>query len=236
MSGKSVALYVQEQLFLLKDEKFKEFNSKLIPNVNPSAFIGVKTPAVRKFASDFAKHPECLDFMKILPHEYFEEYAVHSALIASMKDFSQALQFLEEFLPFIDNWAICDMLKPKVFKKHLDELLPAVKIWVSSPGTYTVRFGIGMLMSFYLDEHFSDEYLELVASVKSDEYYVKMMQAWYFATALAKQWEKAVVYIEEKRLAPWTHNKAVQKALESFRITDGQKKYLRTLKLTDGLK
>ncbi|MCI6258453.1 MAG: DNA alkylation repair protein [Spirochaetia bacterium] len=236
MSENSVALYVQEQLFLLKDEKFKEFNSKLIPNVNSSAFIGVKTPAIRKFASAFSKQPECLSFLKILPHDYFEEYAVHSALIASMKDFSQALQALEEFLPFIDNWAICDMLKPKIFKKNLDKLLPSIKKWLLSSETYTVRFGIGMLMSFYLDEHFSEEYLELVACVNSEEYYVKMMQAWYFATALAKQWEKTVTYIEEKRLVPWTHNKTIQKAVESFRITDEQKKYLRTLKLMDDLK
>ena len=153
-----------------------------------------------------------------------------------MKDFSQALQALEEFLPFIDNWAICDMLKPKIFKKNLDKLLPSIKKWLLSSETYTVRFGIGMLMSFYLDEHFSEEYLELVASVNSEEYYVKMMQAWYFATALAKQWEKTVTYIEEKRLVPWTHNKTIQKAVESFRITDEQKKYLRTLKLMDDLK
>ena len=230
MSENSVALYVQEQLFLLKDEKFKEFNSKLIPNVNSSAFIGVKTPAIRKFASAFSKQPECLSFLKILPHDYFEEYAVHSALIASMKDFSQALQALEEFLPFIDNWAICDMLKPKIFKKNLDKLLPSIKKWLLSSETYTVRFGIGMLMSFYLDEHFDPQFCQTVCSINSQEYYVNMMRAWYFATALAKQWETAVKLIEENKLDVWTHNKTIQKAVESYRIPDDHKNYLKKLK------
>lgn len=222
---------LREKLFALQDLKYREFNSKLMPTVDPETVIGVRTPDLRKLAKEFAKTPQAAEFMKCLPHEYYEENNVHGFIIETIKDYDEAIAQLEIFLPYIDNWATCDLISPKVFKKHLPELLEKIKEWTKSGETYTVRFGIEMLMSHYLDAEFKAEYLEIPASVKSDEYYVNMMIAWYFATALAKQYDAALPYIENARLDKWTHNKAIQKAVESYRITAEQKAYLKTLKI-----
>ena len=221
---------VQERLFTLQDAAYKEFQCRLMPTVNPDTVIGVRTPELRKFAKVFSKTPEAAEFLQILPHKYYEENNLHGFLIESMRDYGQAVATLDRFLPYVNNWATCDMMRPKVFRKHLPELLEQIKIWIASNNTYTIRFAIEMLMIFYLDEEFQPAFLEMAAEVRSEEYYVNMMIAWYFATALAKQYEAALPYIEKRRLAPWTHSKAIQKAIESYRITEEQKNYLRSLK------
>ena len=223
---------VQQELFAMQDEGYREFHSRLIPNVDPGRIIGVRTPQLRSYAKQFAKRPEAADFLQQLPHEYYEENNLHAFLIEQMKDYEQCVAQWNRFLPYVDNWATCDMPSPKVFKKHLQELLTPIRQWMDSGETYTVRFGIGMLMRLYLEpETFSPEYPQWVAEVRSEEYYVNMMVAWYFATALAKQWEAVVPYIEERRLTPWCHNKAIQKAVESSRITREQKDYLVTFRI-----
>lgn len=222
---------VRRELFAMQDLEYRDFQCKLLPTVAPDAVIGVRTPALRSFAKAFGKTPEAEVFLTQLPHRYFEENNLHGFLIAAMKDYDACVAALQTFLPYIDNWATCDQISPKVFKKHLPELLEEIRRWIRSEETYTVRFGIGMLMSFYLDEAFSPEYLELAASVHSEEYYVNMMVAWYFATALAKQYDAALPYIEQRRLDVWTHNKAIQKAVESYRITAEQKEYLKTMRV-----
>jgi len=222
---------IRRRLFELRDLKYKEFSSKLMPTVDPETVIGIRTPDLRKLAKEYAKTPEAMEFLKILPHRYYEENNLHGFLIETIKDYDAAVAAVDAFLPFIDNWATCDMISPKVFKKHLPDLYEKIKVWLKSDRTYTVRFGIGMLMSFYLDEHFVPEMLELTADIRSDEYYVNMMIAWYFATALAKQYDASLPYIQNQRLEKWTHNKAIQKAIESYRISDESKAYLRTLKV-----
>ncbi|TGE39253.1 DNA alkylation repair protein [Desulfosporosinus fructosivorans] len=222
---------IRRRLFELQDLKYKEFSCKLMPTVNPETVIGVRTPELRKLAREFFKRPEGSEFLKILPHGYYEENNLHGFLIETLRDYDAAVASIDEFLPYIDNWATCDLISPKIFKKHLPELYEKIKVWLISGQTYTVRFGIGMLMSFYLDDAFRPEMLELVAGIRSEEYYVNMMIAWYFATALAKQYETAVPYIQEQRLEKWMHNKAIQKAVESYRIGDEAKAYLRTLKV-----
>lgn len=226
---------VQEELFAMQDLAYRAFHSKLIPNVNPEKIIGVRTPNLRSYAKQFAKRREAEDFLRQLPHEYYEENNLHAFLIEQMRDYQRCVEEWNRFLPYVDNWATCDMPSPKVFRKHLPELIVQIRQWMDSGETYTVRFGIGMLMRFYLEpETFSEEYLQWVAQVRSDEYYVNMMVAWYFATALAKQWEAVVPYIEERRLTQWCHNKSIQKAVESRRITPEQKTYLRGLRWKDG--
>jgi len=222
---------IQRRLFELQDLKYKDFSSKLMPTVNPETVIGVRTPDLRKLAKDYSKTPEALEFLKILPHTYYEENNLQGFLIETIKDYDTAIAAVDAFLPFIDNWATCDLMSPKVFKKHLPELYEKIVVWLKSDKTYTVRFGIGMLLGFYLDEHFKPEMLELVAGIRSEEYYINMMIAWYFATALAKQYDAALPYIRNQRLEKWTHNKAIQKAIESYRISDESKAYLRTLKV-----
>lgn len=222
---------IQADLFALQDLTYKEFHCKLMPTVNPDTVIGVRTPALRKYGKQLAKQPECREFLQILPHDFYEENNLHGFLIASMKDYDTCIEELQKFLPYIDNWATCDMLSPKVFKKHLPELLDHIRTWIASEHTYTIRFGIGMLMTFYLDEAFDPVYLEIVSQVKSEEYYVNMMIAWYYATALAKQYDASIPYLEEHRLDFWIHNKTIQKAVESYRITPEQKEYLRSLRL-----
>lgn len=231
MGREDVIQYVQERLFELQDLKYRDFHSKLMPTVPKECVIGVRTPALRRFAKEFGKTEDAGEFLNELPHRYYEENNLHGFLIAGMKDYDRCIAELDRFLPYVDNWATCDLMSPKIFKKHLSELLEKIKVWIDSEHTYTVRFGIGMLMSFYLDEAFELQYPEMVAKVRSEEYYVNMMTAWYFATALAKQYEAAVPFIENRRLDKWTHNKAIQKAAESCRITDEQKAYLRTLKI-----
>ncbi len=222
---------VQARLFELQDLAYRDFHSRLMPTVPKEKIIGVRVPELRKFAKEFAKTEDSKEFLKILPHKYYEEDNLHAFLIEQIKDFDECISALDDFLLCVDNWATCDMMSPRIFKKNTEKLLPKIEEWLISDYTYQVRFAIGMLMKFYLDENFDERYLSLVASVKSDEYYINMMIAWYFATALAKQWEKALPYIENKVLDKWTHNKAIQKAVESYRITEEQKEYLKTLKI-----
>lgn len=222
---------IQRELFAMQDNDYKAFHSKLIPNVNPELVIGVRIPELRKYTKELAKRLQAGVYLTILPHKYYEENNLHGFLIETTKDYHEAIRLLDAFLPYVDNWATCDMISPKVFKKHLPELLPKIKEWITSEHTYTKRFGMSMLMKYYLDKEFSVEYLDMVGAIKSEEYYVNMMIAWLFATALAKQYEATLPYIENHKLDQWTHNKTIQKALESYRITPEQKAYLRTLKL-----
>lgn len=223
--------YVKVRLFEMQDLEYKAFHSKLMPTVDPDLVIGVRTPQLKKFAKEFAKTDMAEDFLNTLPHKFYEENNLHAFLISLLKDYNKVTARLDTFLPYVDNWATCDMMRPTVFKKHLPELLVKIGEWMKSGETYTIRFGIEMLMIYFLDEEFKPEYPEAVAEVRSDEYYVKMMVAWYFATALAKQYEAVLPFIENKVLEPWTHNKAIQKSVESYRITDEQKEYLKTLKI-----
>jgi 3-methyladenine DNA glycosylase AlkD len=222
---------IQRRLFELQDLKYKEFSCKLIPTVNPNTVIGVRTPELRKLAREYAHTPQAEEFLSVLPHKYYEENNLHGFLIETIRDYDFAIQEIEAFLPYIDNWATCDQISPKVFKKHLPELYEKIKIWMRSDRTYTVRFGIGMLLSFYLGDAFRMEMPGLVAGIRSEEYYINMMIAWYFATALAKQPDAVMSFIQEQRLEKWTHNMAIQKAIESYRISDEMKSYLRTLKI-----
>ncbi len=222
---------VQQQLFVLQDFAYKSFHCKLIPTVAPEHIIGIRTPALRKFAKTLSKTPEAADFLRQLPHTYYEENNLHGFLIETMQDYTQAICALDAFLPYIDNWATCDLISPKIFQKHLPELYDKILLWLSAEHTYTVRFGIGMLMRFYLQDAFQPHILELVARIHSTEYYINMMIAWFFATALAKQYDAALPFLEQRRLAPWTHNKTIQKAIESHRIDEDTKTYLRTLKI-----
>lgn len=222
---------IQKQLYEHQDQAYAEFQSRLIPTVPRETVIGVRVPEIRKLAKRYVKDPEYTEFMKQLPHRYYDENMLHGVLISGMKDYDACIRALEEFLPFVDNWAVCDIMSPKIFQKNRDRLTDKIREWTVSERTYTCRFGIGMLMTHYLDEDFRPEYLEIPAGIHSQEYYVNMMIAWYFATALAKQWDDAVRYLQEKRLIPWVHNKTIQKAKESFRITGEQKEYLKTLKL-----
>lgn len=228
---KPIEQYIQKRLFEMQDLKYRDFHCRLMPTIDPETVIGVRTPALRKFGRELSKLSESAEFLKILPHTYYDENNLHGFLIENMKDYDACIAAVNAFLPYVDNWATCDLMSPKVFKKHLPELLDSIKGWMQSDETYTIRFGIGMLMSHYLDEHFRPEYLDMVAAVRSDQYYVNMMIAWFFATALAKQYDTALPYIEEHRLDQWTHNKAIQKAVESYRISDEQKAYLKSLKV-----
>lgn len=218
---------IQERLFELQDIGYKHFHAKLIPTVDPDTIIGVRTPILRRLAKEVAKTDYADDFMKILPHKYYDENNLHGLIIETVKDFGKAVELINEFLPYIDNWATCDIISPSVFKTHPDELLVKIKEWIRSDKTYAVRFGLKMLMNHYLDDSFREEYLSLAASVKSEEYYVNMMIAWFFATALAKQYDAAVPFIEQKRLDTWIHNKTIQKSAESLRISAEKKVYLR---------
>lgn len=222
---------IVKHLFSLQDKKFREFHLKLIPGTDADRVIGIRTPALRKFAKEIIKAGSGEEFLSSLPHYYYEENQLHSFILSEEKDFDICIKYVDEFLPYINNWATCDQLLPKVFKKQPQKLLPHINLWIESGETYKIRFAIGMLMQHFLDEFFEENFLQKVASVHSEEYYVKMMQAWYFATALAKQYEPAVKYLEEKKLDSWTHNKTIQKAIESFRVPDERKEYLRTLKV-----
>lgn len=228
---KEICREIQSRLLAMQDLKYRDFHGALMPTVEKERIIGIRVPKLRKFAKELAGNPDIGVFLKDLPHTYYEENNVHAFLIEQIKDYETCLAQVERFLPFVDNWATCDMMAPKVFGKHKNELLEAILRWIASDKTYTIRFGVGMLMRFYLDEDFKPEYLGMVAELRSEEYYVNMMIAWYFATALAKQYEAALPYFEERRLDVWTHNKAIQKARESYRITQEQKEYLNTLKI-----
>lgn len=222
---------IRNELFKLKDEEYRKFQSKLIPTVAPERIIGVRMPMLRKLVKEFLKNGDTECFLMELPHKYYEEDIIHALVIAQICDFEKALTEIWKFLPYIDNWAVCDMPPIRVFAENRRRLLPYVEKWLGSEHTYTVRFGIKVLMDMFLDEDFDSRYPAMVAMVKSEEYYVNMMIAWYFATALAKQYDEVIAYIEEKRLAPWVHNKTIQKAVESYRIGDEVKEYLKTLRL-----
>ena len=222
---------IRETLFSLRDEKFAAFQARLIPNVAPERIIGVRTPTLRKLAKTLRGSGQAEEFLKALPHEFFEENNLHAFLLCEMKDFEACVQTVEDFLPYVDNWATCDQMSPGVFRKNKQALLPYIRCWIASERCYTRRFGTGMLMSHFLDEDFREEYLRLVSDERSEEYYVNMMIAWYFATALAKQYEAALPYLENRRLDPWVHNKTIQKAVESFRVSDEHKACLRALKI-----
>lgn len=220
---------IEERLIDFRDEKYKEFHCNLMPGYDKERVIGVRMPKLRAFAKEIARDGAD-EFIDNLPHFYYEENNLHGLIICNIKDYDEVIARLEDFLPYVDNWATCDLLKPIAFKKNHDRAIADILRWVSSDKTYTIRFGIGMLMTFYLDDYFKTEYLDTVASVDSDEYYVNMMRAWYFATALAKQYEATIPFIEERKLDKWTHAKTIQKAIESYRISDDTKNYLRSLK------
>ena len=221
----------QELLFQLQDKGYRDFQSKLIPTIPVETIIGVRIPAIRKLAKEYGKDPESVEFLKQLPHTYYDENILHALLVAEIKDYEACVKEVERFLPYVDNWATCDMLAVKVVKKHLDTFIDEVYRWMESDHAYTIRFGISMLMRYYLEDAFQMEYPEKVAQIRSEEYYVNMMRAWYFATALAKQYDKILPFIEKQKLDVWTHNKTIQKAIESYRITPEQKEYLRGLKI-----
>lgn len=221
---------IYERLISYKDDKYKEFQSKLVPNIDSETILGIRTPDMRNIAKEVFGTEEANEFIKELPHKYYEENLVHFFLIAKIKDFDECVKEVERFLPYIDCWPVCDQATPAVFKKNHDKLLPLIKKWIKSKHVYTARFAIRMLMNEYLDKDFKEEYLELVASKTGDDYYLKMMIAWYFATALAKQYDASIKYIEKGKLDPWIHNKTIQKAIESFRVSDEHKEYLKTLK------
>lgn len=222
---------IQEHLVSMQDIPYRDFQAKLMPTIEKDRIIGIRVPALRAYAKEVTKNMDVEPFLTDLPHYYYEENNLHGFIIAMTKDFDTCLAQIEAFLPYIDNWATCDMGAPKVFARQKEKLLPHIDRWIQSEHTYTIRFGINMLMRLFLDDDFKVEYAEKVAAVKSEEYYVNMMIAWYFATALAKQYDATIPFLEQPVLEPWTHNKTIQKACESYRITPEQKKYLRTLKV-----
>jgi len=221
---------VETRLFSLQDLTYRDFVRSLLPTVDPDTVIGIRTPALRALAKEISGTPEAAGFLSVLPHRYYEENNLHAFLIEQMRDYDEVTAALDRFLPFVDNWATCDSMHPKVLKKHLPEMLVQIRSWIASEQTYTVRYAVGLLMNDYLDAAFSPEYPAMVAAVRSGEYYVNMMRAWYFATALAKQYDAVLPYLAENRLDLWTHNKAIQKAVESYRITDEQKAMLRGMR------
>ena len=221
---------IRSRLFAEQDTAYRDFQAKLMPTVDPEAMIGVRTPVLRKMAKEYAGRAETADFLEQLPHQFFDEMQLHAFIISECRDYDECIGLTERFLSYIDNWATCDQLSPKVFRKHRQDLLTHIRRWLESDKTYTVRFGIGMLMEHFLDGDYDRIYPETVAAIRSDEYYINMMIAWYFATALAKQYESVLPFIEDGSLDTWTHNKAIQKAIESRRITPEQKEYLRGLK------
>ncbi|MBR3789210.1 MAG: DNA alkylation repair protein [Clostridia bacterium] len=221
---------ILDELFSLQDKEYREFNGKLIPTVSKENVIGIRIPVLRKYEKEIRNTEKAREFLKSLPHKYTEEYNLHALLLENIKSYNDTITALNDFLPFVDNWATCDIMSIKIFKKHLDILPEQLDLWLNSSHTYTIRFAIKMYMTYYLDDNFKIEYMTKISKLRSDEYYVNMMIAWYFATALAKQYDSAIKFLEEKKLSGWVHNKTIQKAIESYRITDEQKTYLRTLK------
>ncbi len=222
---------IREELFKLQDLKYRDFQGGLIPGTELDYMIGVRTPELRKLAKTYAKNENVAEFLKDVPHKYFDENQLHAFIVSEIKDFNLCIEEVNSFLPYVDNWATCDQMSPKVFKKNKKELLNYIEKWMDSKETYTIRFAIGMLMQHFLDEDFDEKYMDRISKVRSEEYYVNMMIAWYFATALAKQYDAAIPYIQEKKLDTWTHNKTIQKAVESYRIDSDTKDYLRSLKI-----
>lgn len=222
---------VMNRLLAAGEDAYGDFQSKLLPTLPRDRVIGVRTPVLRKLAKQLRETPEAAQFLAALPHRYFEENNLHGFLIEQIQDFDACVAELNRFLPYVDNWATCDQMSPKVLKKDLPRLLAQIKIWIASEHTYTVRYGVGMLMRYFLDEAFCPAYLQWVAEIQTEEYYVNMVAAWFFAEALVRQYDAAVCYLEQHRLSTWVHNKAIQKARESFRISPMQKAYLQTLKV-----
>ncbi|MBQ0012270.1 MAG: DNA alkylation repair protein [Clostridiales bacterium] len=223
---------IEEMLFALQDKDYAALTARTAPTLDPATIIGVRVPQVRALAKSLKDDPVVELFLAELPHRYYDENMLHGLLVSEIKDFDTCIDATERFLPYVDNWAVCDIMSPKVFKKNKEKLVPKIREWAASERVYTCRFGLEMLMSHFLDEDFRPEYLEIPAAVQSEEYYVNMMIAWFFATALAKQWDSTIPYLVDGRLGDWVHNKTIQKAIESYRITDEQKTYLRTLKRT----
>lgn len=221
---------IQKRLFELSDEKNADFSAKLTPGIDREKFLGVRIPASRKLAKEIIKENEHKDFLNSLPHKYYDENILHSILISEIKDYDECIKYIDEFLPYVNNWAVCDTMSPKAFKNKHERLMNDILRWVDSDQTYTIRFGLKMLMAHFLGNDFKNEYLKIPAKIKSDEYYINMMIAWFYATALAKQWDSIIVYIENGVLDKWVHNKAIQKARESYRITAEQKEYLKSMK------
>lgn len=222
---------IRAELFSCQDLKYRDFHSKLMPDYDKNSIIGVRSPQVRSIAKAFSKREDIDGFLFELPHKFYEENNVQGFIICGFSDYDKTVKYLDDFLPYVDNWATCDLLKPKAFSRNKDRLINDIDRWLESDKTYTKRFAMGMLMAHFLDEAFKEEYLEKIYTVRSEDYYLNMMKAWFFATALAKQWESSVKVIENNLLDRWSHNKAIQKAVESYRITDEQKVYLKTLKI-----
>ncbi len=222
--------HIQKQLFSLQDIPYGDFQARLIPNLPRETVIGVRTPELRRLAKRLSGTPEAEAFLGELPHRFFDENQLHAFLLEGVKDYDSCIRLLEAFLPYVDNWATCDQMCPKVLGKQPDRLLGQIRVWLASSHTYTVRFAIGLLMHYYLDGRFAPEYPRLVAAAASEEYYVNMMIAWYFATALAKQYDSILPYLKEQRLGIRIHNKTIQKAVESYRISPEQKEELRALR------
>ncbi len=222
--------YIQEKLFSMADCAYKDFHGKLMPTVDPDLIIGVRVPVLRNFAKELNNSQYKDGFLKALPHKYYEENNLHAFLIEKINDYNEVIRELDRFLPFVDNWATCDMMSPKIFKKYKSELLSEIDRWLKSGDTYTVRYAIKCLMQHYLDEDFKEVYFQKVINIKSEEYYVNMMRAWYFATALSKQYELSVKVLEQRKLDKWTHNKTIQKAIESYCVLPENKAYIKSLK------
>ena len=227
----SITEEIRKELFENQDEKYRQMQVKIIPSVSAESIIGVRTPKLREMAKKYKKAENIDGFLEELPHKYFEENQLHAFILSESKDYEKCMAQTNVFLPYVDNWATCDQMSPKIFKKNKEDLLKNIKKWIKSKETYTIRFGVGMLMEHFLNEDFNLSYPEMVASLRSEEYYVNMMIAWYFATALAKQYDAVLPFIEGKKLDVWTHNKAIQKSVESYRITPEQKEYLKSLKI-----
>ena len=219
---------IEHDLFNMREDKFAKFNASLLPGLKPESVLGIRTPDLRKYAKNL-QNPE--SFLKTLPHKYFEENQIHAFVLSDIHDFEKCVDMVDKFLPYVDNWATCDQLIPKVFSKNTDKILPWINKWIKSKRPFVVRFAIGLLMRFYLGNRFKPEYADMVIKVKTNEYYVNMMRAWYFATALAKNWDLTIDIIENKKLDSWTHNKTIQKAIESYRISSEQKHYLKTFRV-----
>lgn len=222
---------ITDKLFKLQDIKYRDFQAKLIPNIDINNVIGVRTTDLKKYAKELVKDNNYSSFLNDLPHKYFDENQLHAFIISELKDYDKCIEYINIFLPYVDNWATCDQMSPKVFKKYPDKLISNIKKWIKSKKTYTIRFGIGMMMQYFLDDNFKKEYLELISNIRSNEYYVNMMISWFFATALAKKYEDTIIYLENNKLDTWVHNKTIQKAIESYRITNEQKDYLKSLKI-----
>lgn len=222
---------ILNDLLSFQDKEYRDFNSKLIPNVDKENIIGIRIPILRKYEKTIKNTPIANSFLNTLPHRYIEEYTLHALLLENIKNYDETIKALDAFLPYVDNWAVCDIMSIKIFKKHLDILPQQLDIWLESSHPFKIRFAIKMYMTYYLDENFNISYMKKIAELRSDEYYVNMMIAWYFATALAKQYDTAIKFIENKTLSKWVHNKSIQKSIESYRITTAQKEYLKTLKI-----